>query len=32
MDIPVWHDDQQGTATVELQDQSTPLKVVGKIK
>lgn len=30
MDIPVWHDDQQGTATVEVAGAINALKVVGK--
>ncbi|MBN1247446.1 MAG: NADP-dependent malic enzyme, partial [Anaerolineae bacterium] len=30
MDIPVWHDDQQGTATVTLAGVINALKVVGK--
>jgi malate dehydrogenase (oxaloacetate-decarboxylating) len=30
MQIPVWHDDQQGTATVTLAALSNALKVVGK--
>ncbi|HOT84855.1 MAG TPA: NADP-dependent malic enzyme [Methanofastidiosum sp.] len=30
MDIPVWHDDQQGTATVEVAGSINALKVVGK--
>ncbi|MBI2862641.1 MAG: NADP-dependent malic enzyme [Chloroflexi bacterium] len=30
MDIPVWHDDQQGTATVILAGLMNALKVVGK--
>lgn len=32
MDIPVWHDDQQGTATVILAGLINALKVVGKNK
>ncbi len=32
MDIPVWHDDQQGTATVMLSGLVNALKVVGKEK
>jgi len=32
MDIPVWHDDQQGTATVTLAGLINALKVVGKSK
>ena len=30
MDIPVWHDDQQGTAAVELAGTINALKLVGK--
>ena len=30
MDIPVWHDDQQGTATVEVAGAINALKIVGK--
>lgn len=30
MDIPVWHDDQQGTATIEVAGTINALKVVGK--
>lgn len=30
MDIPVWHDDQQGTATIEVSGLINALKVVGK--
>ncbi|MGM0509831.1 MAG: NAD(P)-dependent malic enzyme [Thermoplasmatota archaeon] len=30
MDIPVWHDDQQGTAAIELAGVINGLKVVGK--
>jgi len=30
MDIPVWHDDQQGTATVELAGAINALELVGK--
>ncbi|MEM2896641.1 MAG: NADP-dependent malic enzyme [Candidatus Bathyarchaeia archaeon] len=30
MDIPVWHDDQQGTATVVLAGLTNALKLVGK--
>jgi len=30
LSIPVWHDDQQGTATVELAGLTNALKVVGK--
>jgi len=30
LDIPVWHDDQQGTATVILAGLTNVLKVVGK--
>ncbi len=30
MDIPVWHDDQQGTATVEVAGAINAFKVVGK--
>lgn len=30
MDIPVWHDDQQGTAAIELAGIINALKVVGK--
>jgi malate dehydrogenase (oxaloacetate-decarboxylating) len=30
MDIPVWHDDQQGTATVEVAGAVNALKLVGK--
>ncbi len=30
MDIPVWHDDQQGTASVELAGTTNALKYVGK--
>jgi malate dehydrogenase (oxaloacetate-decarboxylating) len=32
MDIPVWHDDQQGTAAVTLAGLLNALKVVGKTK
>jgi malate dehydrogenase (oxaloacetate-decarboxylating) len=32
MEIPVWHDDQQGTAAVTLAGLINALKVVGKIK
>jgi malate dehydrogenase (oxaloacetate-decarboxylating) len=32
MDIPVWHDDQQGTAAVTLAALTNALKVVGKAK
>lgn len=31
-DIPIWHDDQQGTATVTLAGLMNALKVVGKCK
>ncbi len=30
LDIPVWHDDQQGTATIEVAGAINALKVVGK--
>ena len=30
MDIPVWHDDQQGTATIEVAGAINALKIVGK--
>jgi len=30
MDIPVWHDDQQGTATIEVAGAINALKFVGK--
>ncbi len=30
MDIPVWHDDQQGTASIQLAGTINALKVVGK--
>jgi malate dehydrogenase (oxaloacetate-decarboxylating) len=30
MDIPVWHDDQQGTATIEVAGAINALKLVGK--
>lgn len=30
MDIPVWHDDQQGTASIELAGVINSLKIVGK--
>ncbi|MBN1297658.1 NADP-dependent malic enzyme, partial [bacterium] len=30
MDIPVWHDDQQGTASIELAGVINALKIVGK--
>lgn len=30
MDIPVWHDDQQGTASIELAGIINALKIVGK--
>jgi len=30
LDIPVWHDDQQGTATIEVAGVINALKVVGK--
>lgn len=32
MDIPVWHDDQQGTAAVTLAGLTNALKIVGKKK
>ncbi len=32
MEIPVWHDDQQGTAAVTLAGLINALKVVGKKK
>ena len=32
MTIPVWHDDQQGTATVTLAGLINALKIVGKSK
>ncbi|TFF93501.1 MAG: NADP-dependent malic enzyme, partial [Promethearchaeota archaeon] len=32
VDIPVWHDDQQGTATVTLAGLTNALKIVGKKK
>lgn len=31
LDIPVWHDDQQGTATVAIAGLTNALKVVGKL-